>query len=185
MQKALPGRRRGFTLVELLVVIAIIGILIGMLLPAVQQVREAARRIECSNNLHQVSLAILNYESSFQELPEMANIQPQFVNFPGDCNVALPSWSWQAMILPYMEANGIFELMRPGQVQAVDACGHAVQPDGALLLQAFHTPLFDCPSDNGPELNTKRWFGPDGSISTDPRNNADRERELCRYQFIE
>lgn len=62
-------RRTGFTLVELLVVIAIIGILISMLLPAVQQVREAARRTQCANQIRQMSLAMLNYESAHSRFP--------------------------------------------------------------------------------------------------------------------
>ena len=62
-------RKQGFTLVELLVVIAIIGILIGMLLPAVQQVRESARRTQCANNLKQLSLGILNFESAHSHFP--------------------------------------------------------------------------------------------------------------------
>jgi len=68
----LNAKRRGFTLVELLVVIAIIGTLIGLLLPAVQAAREAARRSACSNNMRQVGLAVLNYESTKQKLPAFA-----------------------------------------------------------------------------------------------------------------
>ena len=61
--------KRGFTLVELLVVIAIIGILVGLLLPAVQAAREAARRMQCSNNIHNIALALANYESTYKRLP--------------------------------------------------------------------------------------------------------------------
>ncbi len=89
-------RRRGFTLVELLVVIAIIGILVGLLLPAVQAAREAARRMQCSNNLKQIGLSIHNYESTFKRMPMGA--------------VPSNSASTQPMLLPYMEGNNTYNL---------------------------------------------------------------------------
>ena len=89
------NRNRGFTLVELLVVIAIIGILIGMLLPAVQQVREAARRISCANQIRQLALACHNYESANQEFPV------GHVNNVPNRN----GWGWATFLLPYPGAE--------------------------------------------------------------------------------
>ena len=89
------GNSRGFTLVELLVVIAIIGILIALLLPAVQAAREAARRIECSNNLKQLALAVHNFASTRGGLPPAAVADD------------MPSWSW--IIMPYIEEANLHE----------------------------------------------------------------------------
>ena len=94
---------RAFTLVELLVVIAIIGILIGMLLPAVQMVRAAARRTACQNNLRQVGLAILNYESTHSKFPPGQSWTAE----EGQPNRL--DYSWQAQILPHIEANNIYD----------------------------------------------------------------------------
>jgi prepilin-type N-terminal cleavage/methylation domain-containing protein len=95
------GRRLGFTLVELLVVIAIIGILVALLLPAIQAAREAARRSQCSNNLKQLSLACLNYESSRRKLPPGA--------FLGEGS------AWSAFILPYLEEGSVFDALTIGE----------------------------------------------------------------------
>lgn len=96
---------KGFTLVELLVVIAIIGILIGMLLPAVQQVREAARRATCLNNLKQLGIAALNHESTFQKLPDGGTDWWHALSNPPP-----EGWGWLYQLLPYMEQNNIYDL---------------------------------------------------------------------------
>ena len=93
--------RSGFTLVELLVVIAIIGILIGMLLPAVQQVREAARRTQCANNLKQQALALHNYESAQMEFPE--------ANSPGSLDRNGRGNSFWVFVLPFIEQGSFFD----------------------------------------------------------------------------
>jgi len=162
-----PSFQHGFTLVELLVVIAIIGILIAMLLPAVQQVREAARRIQCANNTRQLGLALLNYESAHMKFPVMAKCAPEWVD--SDTGEVLgPSWSWQAFILPFVERVNSYRLLSPNRQTAVAACSHAVTPEGAIMLEALESPLFVCPSDDGPDLNPARFMGPAAALVDDP-----------------
>src|SRR3989442_1444848 len=102
-------RRSGFTLLELLVVIAIIGVLMALLLPAVQKVREAANRLSCTNNLKQIALAALNYESTHRSFPPGLNLSP---NSPAN-----PYWSppnagpytgLLAYLLPYIEQDNVY-----------------------------------------------------------------------------
>jgi prepilin-type N-terminal cleavage/methylation domain-containing protein/prepilin-type processing-associated H-X9-DG protein len=113
----------GFTLVELTVVIAILGILMGLLLPAVQQAREAARRITCSNNLKQQGLALLQFESSFQSLPA-----------GGDAGTL---HSWCTRILPYLEHGGLY--------QQIDLKADWDAPSNVAWTQQ-NLSLFSCPS---------------------------------------
>src|SRR5436853_3107869 len=100
-------RRAGFTLIELLVVIAIIGVLIALLLPAVQAAREAARRLQCVNNLKQIGIALLNYHDQVGMFP-LGGITDPNLNDPaggvwGSANLV----NWRALILPHLEESPI------------------------------------------------------------------------------
>ena len=147
--------RPAFTLVELLVVIAIIGILIGMLLPAVQMVREAARRTSCNNNLRQFALATLNYESALRELP--IGVRDDSVGL--GLNPTQGLWSWGTLLMPYVELNNAYELLNTRNISFGERLDDvSVYPDLQKLVETSF-PMFLCPSDIGETLNKHRGSG--------------------------
>ena len=138
--------RHAFTLVELLVVIAIIGILVALLLPAVQAAREAARRNQCTNNLKQQMLASLNFESSTQELPAGVNVfqdpaTNRPIRVPGDTSFMAVWATWCVEVLPYIENQSLKSLF--DETRRLDEA-----PNNTLITQEL--PEFLCPSDSEP-----------------------------------
>src|SRR5579871_1417174 len=107
---------KGFTLIELLVVIAIIGVLIGLLLPAVQKVREAASRASCTNNLKQIGLALHSYHDTARAFPS-----GYVSNFDSAGNDTGPGWGWASFILPQMEQVALYGTIRFSQPIEVPA----------------------------------------------------------------
>jgi prepilin-type N-terminal cleavage/methylation domain-containing protein len=151
-------RRAAFTLIELLVVIAIIAILIGLLLPAVQKVREAAARMKCTNNLKQIALATHNYHDSYQKLPPIGDwsVYMRGNAYPGPtCGGSTTSadgaaGSWLVHLLPYLEQNNLFQ-----QFYAVSALNLTTDGFGAYdALTTKQVSGFLCPSDPGNAGNT-------------------------------
>ena len=152
------NKRAGFTLVELLVVIAIIGILIGMLLPAVQAVREAARRIQCGNNQKQLALACLNYESANMQFPPGLNVpfsgggSLRTSNvFAGGRAIDQPPISgkfanWLILSMPFMEQGNVYDQLDL-TVRETDFNTSSITSPGAQVVTAFL-----CPSDAEPDV---------------------------------
>jgi prepilin-type N-terminal cleavage/methylation domain-containing protein/prepilin-type processing-associated H-X9-DG protein len=130
--------RIAFTLIELLVVIAIIGILLGLLLPAVQKVREAASRLKCTNNLKQIGLAFHNYHDAHNALPSGYTTVNSY--FDGENDVS-PGWAWGAYLLPYIEQGNLYQQIHFDQPVESAANAVAVQKLVSVYL---------CPSDQTP-----------------------------------
>jgi prepilin-type N-terminal cleavage/methylation domain-containing protein/prepilin-type processing-associated H-X9-DG protein len=134
--------RRGFTLIELLVVIAIIAVLIGLLAPAVQKVREAASRLQCKNNLKQIGLALHGYHDSLKRFP------PGYVSTVGPGGPADdqgPGWGWAAHLLPYLEQEPLH--------RQIDFTKDIKDPANAAVRMSV-IKIFLCPSDPGNQTFT-------------------------------
>ncbi len=187
-------QRQAFTLVELLVVIAIIGILVGLLLPAVQAAREAARRMQCSNNLKQLGLAVHNYESAHRAFPLTTTGPSRQTPHLGN-----GFYSWMAMILPQIEQGPLYNSIR-FEESMVDAKGFSRASDYRLLTISDTHPnamaaatrinSFLCPSDSADMTSTlgtgqpapgsyagnvgwvRRATGPNGTLTPLAKSNG-------------
>jgi prepilin-type N-terminal cleavage/methylation domain-containing protein len=148
MVEFVQQRRRAFTLIELLVVIAIIAILVALLLPAVQQVREAARKSQCQDHLHNLGIAIHNYESNFKMLPQASSTNGGNVPLPGCAAwVFGTGLSWRYKILPQIEQKPLYDQIDPS-IHGHQTCGVMITIPNTIYNNVID--VFVCPSDPTP-----------------------------------
>jgi prepilin-type N-terminal cleavage/methylation domain-containing protein/prepilin-type processing-associated H-X9-DG protein len=151
-------RRPAFTLIELLVVIAIIAILIGLLLPAVQKVREAAARMQCQNNLKQLGLGAHNYHDAYKKFPPASTVPYAQQNDQSNNDALLPFGpNWAVIILPFIEQDNLYKLANVSSYPGISPMPHVVNFAGAPALANVNTswrvvvsqnvPVYQCPSD--------------------------------------
>lgn len=152
--------RRGFTLVELLVVIAIIGVMVGLLLPAVQAAREAARRMSCSNNLKQIGLGLHNYHDTHRVFPAgfYMNNDNYATGTAKTPQLLANGLAWSTMILPFIEQAPLYDLV---QTQTLSFGRHwelanGAPPANAIAAARTGISSYNCPSDTLGLINTKR-----------------------------
>ncbi len=151
--------RSGFTLIELLVVIAIIAVLVSLLLPAVQQAREAARRSQCKNNLKQLGLAIHNYHDTHNISPPgalalLADGTAATATKNKKTDVVLGSWSWSVFILPYLDQSPLYNSLTP------NGGNFPTAPNDATRTSLS---VFKCPTETSSDLHTAVAMGGNGS----------------------
>jgi prepilin-type N-terminal cleavage/methylation domain-containing protein/prepilin-type processing-associated H-X9-DG protein len=154
-------RVRGFTLVELLVVIAIIGILVALLLPAVQAAREAARRMQCGNNLKQIGLGLQNYHDTYKSFPPAWSRWVSNLPAAGGSD-SWNQWSWGTSILPFIELSSLADTLGTTRNSMQVVAGQAA----LLTIMRQPIPTYRCPSDNGPVTNTDRDEFPYGTTGS-------------------
>ena len=144
-------RTQAFTLVELLVVITIIGLLVALLLPAVQAAREAARRGQCANNLKQLGLAALNYENAYDMFPPGHGYMPSWA-IQSTANAGKNVWSWPVRLFPYLDQSALMTIVEANWDADIGKGWAMSSPMGAA--QGTQIPTFLCPSDLGAQ---RRW----------------------------
>jgi len=171
------SRAAGFTLVELLVVIAIIGVMVGLLLPAVQAAREAARRMSCQNNLKQIGLGLHNYHDTFKVFPAGFYMNDGTYNAAKTPQQASNGLAWSTMILPFIEQSPLYDLV---QTQTLSFARHwelanGAAPANAIAAARTGVSSYICPSDTMGLINTKRGNYGNNNYLGNSGNNAARD----------